>query len=353
MVAQAWKSSGHPIAVHLVVTRRCNLSCSYCNEFDSHSAPVPLELLERRVDQLAKMGCTVITLSGGEPLLHPHLEEVIRRIRANGIIATILTNGTLLNEQKIVSLNRAGLDRLQISIDQIRPDGNSRKALQVLSSKLDCLARHALFEVNINTVIGGPLVSSGDALVIAQRARGLGFSSTVGLVHNGNGEAIPLTETEQNIHRQLLNLSKPFYSFTRYDRFQENLARGLPNTWHCRAGARYMYICEDGLVHWCSQQRGHPGIPLEQYTAEDAKREGDTRKSCSPYCTISCVHQVAALDQFREDPHGALVQLSAAYGQGNGLRSLPVPVRILRWMFLSGPWHKALRKLALRFFQSP
>ena len=43
--------------------------------------------------------------------------------------------------------------------------------------------------------------------------------------------------------------------------FQDNLADGKPNEWRCRAGARYLYICEDGLVHYCSQQRGYPGRP--------------------------------------------------------------------------------------------
>ena len=40
-------------------------------------------------------------------------------------------------------------------------------------------------------------------------------------------------------------------------------------------------LCEDGLVHWCSQQRGYPGIPLEKYSAEDLRREYHTKKHCA------------------------------------------------------------------------
>ena len=76
-------------------------------------------------------------------------------------------------------------------------------------------------------------------------------------------------------------------------RFQDNIAQGRPNQWRCRAGARYLYICEDGLVHYCSQQRGYPGIPLEKYTVDDIRREYLTEKSCAPHCTVSCVHQVS------------------------------------------------------------
>ena len=87
--------------------------------------------------------------------------------------------------------------------------------------------------------------------------------------------------------------------------------------WRCRAGARYLYICEDGLVHYCSQQRGYPGIPLEKYTLEDIRREYRTQKSCAPHCTVSCVQQIATVDNWR-DPQtlpshqirsGSLVQL--------------------------------------------
>ena len=62
-------------------------------------------------------------------------------------------------------------------------------------------------------------------------------------------------------------------SFTRINGFQDNIAQGRPNQWRCRAGARYLYICEDGLVHYCSQQRGYPAVPLEKYTVDDIRRE--------------------------------------------------------------------------------
>ena len=74
---------------------------------------------------------------------------------------------------------------------------------------------------------------------------------------------------------------------------------GRPNDWKCRAGARYLYVAEDGNVHWCSQQRGYPDIPLLAYTREDIRREYHTEKSCSPTCTLSCVHQMSMFDRYR------------------------------------------------------
>ncbi len=92
-------------------------------------------------------------------------------------------------------------------------------------------------------------------------------------------------------------IGQNLYSGIRH--FQENLANGKPNDWYCRAGARYLYICENGLVHWCSQQRGVPGVPLEGYTIEDIRREFMNPKWCAPYCTIGCVHRVSFMDFWR------------------------------------------------------
>jgi hypothetical protein len=87
--------------------------------------------------------------------------------------------------------------------------------------------------------------------------------------------------------------------FTRLNEFQDKIANGEPNGWSCRAGSRYLYICEDGLVHYCSQQRGFPAKPLKDYTVEDIRREYITQKSCAPLCTVSCVHQISYFDFFR------------------------------------------------------
>ncbi len=97
-------------------------------------------------------------------------------------------------------------------------------------------------------------------------------------------------------------LTAPFYTVQNQNDFQRNLAKGRPNAWQCGAGGRYLYICEDGLVHWCSQQRGYPGVPLAHYTRSDVERESTSEKSCSPLCTVSCVHRVALLDRLRVKP---------------------------------------------------
>ena len=265
MIAKGLASKRHPVLAHLIPIRRCNLSCTYCNEFDTFSKPVALEEMFHRVDLLANLGTTIVTISGGEPLLHPHLEEVVRRVRSHGILAGMITNGYLLTPQRIEHLNRAGLDHLQISIDNVLPDEVSKKSLKVLDRKLQMLARYAIFQVNINSVLGSPVRHPDDALTVARRALELGFTSTVGILHDHDGQLQPLGEHQQDLFGQIMEMGKR--SYARFNLFQKNISHGIANDWRCRAGSRYLYICEDGLVHYCSQQRGFPAIPLGEIHA--------------------------------------------------------------------------------------
>lgn len=297
MIAKGLFSTSHPVQAQIIPMRRCNLSCTYCSEYDDFSGPVPSEEMRRRVDKLAELGATLIVISGGEPLLHPDLDELILHIRSHGMIAGLITNGYLLTPDRIQRLNRARLDHLQISIDNVMPDDVSNKSLKVLDKKLRWLQEHADFHVNINSVIGAGVRRQEDALIVARRALDLGFSSTVGIIHDDSGQLKPLSAEAQAVFHQIRKLGK--LSYARLNGFQENIALGRPNQWRCRAGSRFLYICEHGLVHYCSQQRGFPGIPLAQYTKKDIRREFRTEKSCAPHCTVSCVHQTSFMDFWR------------------------------------------------------
>lgn len=348
--ARAMASPHQPVLAHLIPIRRCNLACTYCTEFDAVSPPVPLGTLQSRVDKLVELGTTIITLSGGEPLLHPQIEQIVGHIRRRGAMATLITNGYLLNPRKIEALNRAGLDHLQISIDNLEPDEVSKKSLRVLDRRLRWLAEWAEFAVTVNTVLGGAFRSPEDALIVARRARQLGLANTVGFLHDHNGQLLGVSGRVRAVYEEILRLGAPLFSFTHYDRFQRNLAEGRPNHWHCRAGGRYLYVCEDGLVHWCSQQRGTPGIPLERYTRQDLEIQAAIPKACAPFCTVSCVHQVAMLDAMRRHPRRTLDEMLNSRRQIDPAFRPPWLMRALEWMFLESRQRRAFERLARIFF---
>jgi len=296
--------TAHPLLVQIIPIRRCNIDCGYCNEYDKVSEPVPAAVLEARIDKLKELGTSVVAFSGGEPMLHPELDDLIRHIRRRGMMAGLITNGYFLVPKRIHELNDAGLDFLQISIDNVEPDEVSKKSLRLLDRKLQHLKEHATFDVNINSVLGGGIKNPQDARTINSRARELGFSTSIGIIHDGAGRLKPLGPVERKVYDDVSTaisgagqVVKNLYSGIRS--FQDNLADGNPNEWRCRAGARYLYICENGLVHYCSQQRGYPAVPLETYSIEDIRREFDTPKPCAPYCTVGCVHRVSTMDFWR------------------------------------------------------
>jgi hypothetical protein len=204
----------------------------------------------------------------------------------------------------------------------------------LLDRRLVDLATHATFQVTINSVVGADADGSDAAYRIAVRARALGFTSTVGVTHDHAGQLQRFTPGQRDLVARILALAPSFFSFTQFAHFQRNIIRGLPNDWHCPAGGRFLYVCEDGLVHDCSQQRGTPGVPLETYSAADLAREADRPKPCASFCTVSCVHQVALLDGFRDRPRETLDALIAERRAHDAGFQPPGFVRMLAWAFI-------------------
>lgn len=294
----ALRSRDHPLLAQIVVTRRCNLSCAYCNEYDHQSAPVPLSLLRERIGHLARLKTLMVAPSGGEPLLHPSIDEVIREIRQWRMVAMITTNGYPLTVGLIERLNRAGLQVMQVSIDNLFPDDSSAKSLAPLDDKLQLLARYARFRVNVNSVLGASDEHATDVLAVAQRARQFGFSHTVALVHDASGLARPLSEHQREIYRQAQRASNAVLQMLNRRLFQERVLAGRPDRWRCRAGARFLYVCEHGLVHWCSQ-RSPPALPIARYDRQAIRDAFETWKPCCESCTVTCVRQVSLFDGWR------------------------------------------------------
>src|SRR6476659_2628909 len=201
---RAFASTKHPVLVHIVPMRRCNLSCAYCNEYDKTSDPVPIDVMLERIDKLAEFGSSVITISGGEPMMHPEIYDIIARIRHHGMIAGLISNGYYFQPDKVKKLNEAGLDYLQISIDNVTPDDVSKKSLKVLAQKLAWLADYAEFSITINSVLGSEIEQPDDALQITTRARELGFNSTVGILHDRAGQLRPLSEEQRVVYERIV-----------------------------------------------------------------------------------------------------------------------------------------------------
>ena len=284
-----------PFLAHIVVTRRCNLTCGYCNEYDDHSPPVPFHVLDRRLRKLRALRTRMVCLSGGEPTLHPELVRIVARMRELGFRRRqIITNGYLLTPKLIDDLNDAGLTDLQISVDGVKRNATTFKVLEKLEGKLLALAERARFEVVVSGVIGS--APPEEALEVVRFARDNGLNPRIVLLHDGEGR-LKLSAEELAAYREVERL------IGRRAReagdYREALIEHGRAPFRCRAGSRYLYIDEHGKVAWCSQTRGYFARDLDSYSFTDLRKQFHTAKACSEGCTVGCVRSASAYDAWR------------------------------------------------------
>ena len=285
--------SNAPMDAQLIVTRRCNLSCGYCSEYDSSSEPVPLDDLKARIDALHRLGAANITLLGGEPLMHPDVAEIVAYAGRKSN-TSVVTNGFLLRNGVIESLNQAGLNNLTVSVDTLHADPTRyiQKSFRSLRTRLERLQRLARFDVHVTAVLCE--ASKDDFRELVQEIQSFGFRMSVNLIHNAKGyitiEGQPYLDLYEEFYRQ----GKPF-TYIDYD-YGKRLLKGERPDWICRAGARYLYVDEFGKVQLCASQMGRLGKPIEDYTVADLNEHSKTSKGCEEGCSVGCAYRCSLVD---------------------------------------------------------
>lgn len=292
-------SPTRPVLAQMVVTRRCNLACGYCTEYDAVSAPVPTETLLRQVDVLAQMGTLTVTLTGGEPLLHPDLDVIIRRVVERGMVCTAITNAYPLTVKWIERLNGSGLTLMQVSIDNVESNDKSKKSWSKLKPRLQLMRDKATFAINVNAVLGS--CAPEQTRQVVREAKEMGFFMTVGLMHDEHGQIDPGLAGDQlrALYEEMQDNSRKSLLHRAGEGWEGSMIQHGVAPWKCRAGAKYLYVDEFGKVSYCSQRRGEPGIALLEYSKADALAAFHTPKGCEDKCTLGCVRRASAFDQWR------------------------------------------------------
>ena len=287
-----------PFLTQMVVIRRCNLSCGYCSEYDKTSDPVPVEVLEAQLRRLKELGTFGISLTGGEPTLHPELPRLIRTCRELRFYRTgMITNGFLLRPELIETLNQAGLQKMQISIDGVHANETTQKVLNNLKKRLQWLRDHARFQVVVSSVIGA--CPPEEAEEVVSFALKMGFAARVLLVHDEHGQ-VKLNSEELRSFRNVVGMLPR--RWREPSDYRERLIRQGSAPFKCRAGSRYLYIDEYGMVNWCSQTRTVWSKPLMGYTLKDLREQFYKYKSCHATCTLNCARSQSYFDNWRRQP---------------------------------------------------
>ena len=134
-----WSKNDNPNG-WLEITTFCNMKCPGCyrgcNRSDNKQEHFPLERLKKEILMLKKIrNCQTITISGGEPLIHPQILEIVRFIKKEGMNPVIFTNGSLITKDLLIKLKSAGLTGMEIRVDSLRENAPDEVELNNLRQK--------------------------------------------------------------------------------------------------------------------------------------------------------------------------------------------------------------------------
>lgn len=104
-----------PVLCNYYLTYRCNAKCGFCDIWERPSPYVTLENMEKNLDDMKRLGVKVIDFTGGEPLLHRQLPEMLHMAKSKGFITTVTTNCMLYPKQ--AERLRGNIDMLHFSLD--------------------------------------------------------------------------------------------------------------------------------------------------------------------------------------------------------------------------------------------
>ena len=129
----------HPVLCNYYLTYRCNATCGFCDIWERPSPYVTLENFRQNVRDLKALGVKVIDFTGGEPLLHRELEQLLREAKSQGMITTVTTNGLLY--PKHAKKLRGLIDMLHFSLDSpVREEHDRSRGVKCFDKVMESIA---------------------------------------------------------------------------------------------------------------------------------------------------------------------------------------------------------------------
>ena len=120
-----------PVGLLAELTHRCPLQCPYCSnplELERNNAELTTAEWQHVLRQAGEMGVLQLHLSGGEPTARKDLEDIVKTAAEAGLYSNLITAGVLLTRERLGKLAEAGLDHVQLSIQDVDPENADRIA---------------------------------------------------------------------------------------------------------------------------------------------------------------------------------------------------------------------------------
>lgn len=285
-----------PWVAHLYVTEQCNLDCHYCNEYDN-SIPHPAAAdLQKWMDHIRSLGVIRIGFQGGEPLKHPDIAALVRYAKSIGFCAVSMsTNGFLLTRELLADLEKAGLDKLQISVDRMTPIASTRKSMKSVLHKLDWF-KGSRIRLQVSGVLFKETLNEMGQVIDTCLDRGIPVHARV--VHDDlvNGRALRNSNSSEPLLRfieqqaKLKRNGQKIHTSWNLFAYEKKMLRQEPIDWTCVAGYKYFFVSSRGKFWLCSQVRTDRNIL--DITREDLLSYNQ-KKSCQVGCGVYCTAEAS------------------------------------------------------------
>jgi len=240
------------------VTKRCNAKCDFCSYWEEKGPPE----MGDYTDVVKAFRPVVLSLSGGEPLIRRNLHEIIKKLRPYCHYVALVTNGTLLTEERAKELFDAGVNQLSVSLDFTDETHDKMRGVPGLFKKItkivpDLAAKG--YNVAFNTVI---MDTNIDHIIpLAKKAFdwgvGVSFSTYCNLKNDNHLHTMKdenfirldeIVKELKRLKRVQKNIKNSDYYLDRIPQFVRN--GGIPN---CKAGERWVQVTPDGYLQPCSE----------------------------------------------------------------------------------------------------
>ena len=300
-----------PVLCYLFTEWRCNIDCFYCHQYDNRRDSMSLDTAMGAIDWLKSIGCRVVPLMGGEPLLRKDFViDVIRYGAKNGFFMYLPTNGYLMDRSFIDEVGRAGVAAINLAVDAIAPRKGLPKALLAIEPQFRYLVEQQekygyLIFFNIN-ICGSNLK---DVRLLTEIAHQNG----IGTDYHLNEPPHAFVNTEHYKHdEEMLSITPdkfeetdalldwlvekhregwPMVNSIEHLRTFKGRMRGEIAAWDCRAGHNGALIRTDGTLSPCFDmicyehdwgRIGHPRF--------DQAELAELKARCRSLCSSTCFH---------------------------------------------------------------